>query len=1263
MSNLGEPVTLAELKNESKSLGLDHLFVFFDADDSQTYTKDLSALKDFLEGNLTVDLGNVTGDSVFNTSVTINDILNIGAPGDITFTDSGQTLQQIITGIEGDVSNNTSAISDLDAAVVKLTGDQTISGVKTFSNGIIVPNPEDIDFSGDGSNLQQKLDSLQTNIDNIDLSDYLSKSIGGTMAGNVQFDAGLNVDNLSNIYVNNYNGVGSDLDSIFAEYLKLSDGGQVDGIIDLAAIGNLYMDGTSQIYFSQLNGGTTLDTLLGNFLDTTIGGTVDGDLYMGNNIYFYAHSPSYLYFNNDVNGGSGSLSDLLANFLDVTADGNLTGDLYLNSNPNYLYMASPSYIVFDDSESLEEKLNASGVDWSNVTDATVFNNTVEFNANATFTTPAGFLFDNGDDLQDVIDASISAIDYSNYMTLDSIQSVSAKKVFNSYVDFYGNARFYYSPNFYKRVNIQVNDSSLQSLHGSLFKTSDGHNGYPTFTEDYGQIEDNDPTSPYPTGEKTAYIGARHAAYIYDKDFLEASNISGDQLDALNHSFIRSLTIPFYNVYSIPHSLVLLDFTGNISDVGNQIELFGVTFSLTETGNSISQLVTDLNDEFDTYEVGGANDNHANATSIAKLRAVSYTDTGGTYADPGDVLLYIISDAPEKIFASARSEFNLVGVNDVTTFAAWEFQARKPQFQGGGHLIDSIDHIHGTYQIRQISQGGNTRDLDSISFLVDREGNVGVGTNTHPIAEFDPDYDQKLGMLKTLLAKFEVRGFGYGNDEVEGYKPALKVSKGDSDLELDSNRTLYGRTYNHDDFKKHSSVSTRVFSSDFARISTHTDHNTIFYLDWSHHNQIIELHPVDGETITIALSGVITDWSQFSCKIINLQNGTTGKVKLNFYINEQEAWESDNKFDNIEIYSVNNNWRALYNLGFEATTQDPVDTLYGRTYSILQGDSDFTGSETEAAVVISNNHMDTENVEIDINISGALITKTVNASAEDYVDSLYTIWREGFNSASNDSSHYYGGAYINGGQFAGNRGSDYKYFHGGDVLLSDGTEALLGWYQDAGGGSDALFGRMQGTIGEPSNFCKYVHGNNALEKITTPAHYVLPAIKFNSNIGWIPILLLPYLNQGTSPVFDLGNFQTPYMGGDETTLATARDALTVNPSKDPADTEYDLRYHELIWNLYQKNSGNSYDDEVIANAHPYSFTINLQNIEDAFGIVDKSGRLTTVEFALITAASASVGGGLVEHSPVPIDNSDADFVTGSIINISGAYDIDMHLRFI
>jgi len=145
--------------------------------------------------------------------------------------------------------------------------------------------------------------------------------------------------------------------------------------------------------------------------------------------------------------------------------------------------------------------------------------------------------------------------------------------------------------------------------------------------------------------------------------------------------------------------------------------------------------------------------------------------------------------------------------------------------------------------------------------------------------------------------------------------------------------------------------------------------------------------------------------------------------------------------------------------------------------------------------------------------------------------------------------------------------------------------------------------------------------------------------------------------------DLGNFQTPYMGGDETTLATARDALTVNPSKDPADTEYDLRYHELIWNLYQKNSGNSYDDEVIANAHPYSFTINLQNIEDAFGIVDKSGRLTTVEFALITAASASVGGGLVEHSPVPIDNSDADFVTGSIINISGAYDIDMHLRFI
>lgn len=1246
MSNLGEPITIEELLDNAKAMDLSHLAVFFDINTTETYAKPISDLKDLLQTNFVLEIEDITGlqdvadDVVTNTSDISTNTTNIS-----TNAVNIQTNADDIDAIELLIPN-----------FATLDGIQTLTGKKTFAGGIVVDNPEDIEFSVGGNNLQDELDSLSSAIGAIDLSQYLTESSSPTITSTWYFDTNSYIYTKlpSQIYFEDYNGVGSgdDLGNILSQFLTPSSSPTITSSWTFDASSYLYLEDPSYLSFNdyQSGGPQTLDTILSNFLTTDSSPTIDGPTWtFGSGSSLYVYDPSNIYFDNLSN----DLGSILSGYLNNTDDQTISAfNWYFGTTSFNIY--DPSYIYFsNDTNSLADRLNTLQtnidnitIDLSNYTDPVDFGNTVNFND------PAAITFDSGDDLQDIIDNSISAIDFSNYVTLDSSQSITGAKNFNGDVNFNDNIRFYHSSNFYKRINIGVNDSSLQSLYGSLFKTSDGHNGYPIFTEDYGQIDENDPTSPYPSGEKTAYLGPRHASYIYDKDFLEDSNISGDQLDALNHSFIRSLTIPFYNVYSIPHSLVMLDFTGNISDAGNEIELFGVTFSLTEAGNSLSQLVTDLNNEFDTYEDGGINDGHANAESIAKLRAVSYTDTAGTYADPGDELLYILSDLPERLYVTARSEFNLVGVNDVTNYSGWNLQSRKPQFDGGANLIDSIDHTRGTYQIRAIGQGGNSRDLDSIAFLVDRLGNVGVGSNSHSIAEFDPEFDQELGLIKTLDAKFEVRGFGYGAYDPNNYKPALKVSYGDSDLELDSNRSIYGRTYKHDDFKDDSNTITRVFAADFAQITDHTDHNSAFILDWSHHNGIVELIPAVSQTITVILSGSVSNWNKFQCKILNLGQGT---VKLNFAINAEAAMESTSIYNNIEIYNKNNAaWRAFNNQGFTGTGLDPVDTQYSRTYTILQGTSNFTGGETEAAVIISDPNLATENAEITLDISGALISGTINASAEEYVDGLYPIWREGFPQVGSNDYHYYGGAFSYIGH--NNRVTDYANNHSSD-------NAALGWYNNQTG-ETVVYGKMIGTINNAADFLKYIHTDTALERLTLPAHYVWPAIRFNTNIGWIPVVILPYLSQsGASLTYGLSNFETPHLGGDESTITQARLALDVNPNKDPSDTVYDINYHEILANLYAKQNNNAYDDNVISAAHPYSFTFNLQHIEDTFGITDKSGRMTTVEFALVTAASSSVGGGLIEHSPVPIDNSDAEFATGDITGISGAYEVDMLLNFL
>ena len=1266
MSNLGEPITIEELLDNAKAMDLSHLAVFFDISTAQTYAKPISDFKDLLQNNFQLNISDISG------------------------------LQANITEIEGDISSIESQLASSTIDLSNVVDPAVFNGEVTINNILNIGNPSYIVFSDDGESLQDKLSSLQSNIDNIDLSAYLTNTSGASITNSTWFfDSGsyIYAKLPSNIYFEDYNGVGSgdDLGNILSQFLAADSSPIIDNATWTFASGStLDIYDPTNIYFSNLS--NDLGTILSGFLNSTDDQSISAYSWDFGTTSFNIYDPSYIYFSNDSNSLDDRLTTLqsnidnidLSNYLTLDGSETLTGpktfssgltvssaqvtlsdkiasldDVLLDLEVDWdnigvnasfsqnVTLIDATKLIFDDlgaNNTLQDKLDNISIDLSNYTDAVDFGNTVNFN------NPAAITFDSGDDLQDIIDSSISAIDFSNYVTLNSNQTITGIKTFNGDVNFNDNTRFYFRSDFYKRPTIAVSDSSLQSLYGSLFKTSDGHNNHPVFTEDYGQIDENDPSSPYPVGEKTAYLGARQACYINDKDFLDAANITGDQLDALNHSFVRTLTNPFYNVYSIPHSVVMLDFTGNISDAGNQIELFGVTFSLTEAGNSLSQLVVDLNTEFDTYEEGGANELHANASSISRLRAVAFNDATGTYADPGDQLLYILSDAPERLYVTLRTEFNLVGANDVTNYYAWNLQARKPFFTGAANLIDSIDHVNGTYQIRHISQGGNSRDLDSISFIVDKEGNVGVGSSTHPIAEFDPAFDQKLGMLKTLGAKFEIRGFGYGSAESEDYKPAFKTSKGDSTLELDTSRNVYGRTYEHEDFKNHQNKRTRVFASDFADVSASNDHNAAFVLDWSHHNQIIELSPTVSETIVIILSNFVSDWDKFTTKIINLGQGI---VKLNFAINSEAAMESISIYDNIEIYNRNNSaWRALNNNGFTGTTANPTDTQYSRTYSITQGVSNFGVGESEFIVIGSDSNIQSQDVEVDINISGALITKTANNSAEDYVDSFYTIWREGFNNASQNLKHYYGGAFSYVGH--NNRGVDYGNQH-------SNVEALLGWYQNQAA-TEVTYGRMEGTINNNSDFAKYVHANNALERITTPGHYVLPAIRFNTDIGWIPVLLLPYLSQSGDLNYSLGSFQTPYLGAYQTTLATARGNLEVNPNKLVSDTVYDLRYHNVIWNLYQKHTGNSYNDAVISGAHPYSLTINLQYIESTFG-VGSTNRMSQIEFSLITAAKSSVTGGLVEHSPIPIDNSDAQFNANDITRISGAYDIDMLVRYI
>lgn len=271
------------------------------------------------------------------------------------------------------------------------------------------------------------------------------------------------------------------------------------------------------------------------------------------------------------------------------------------------------------------------------------------------------------------------------------------------------------------------------------------------------------------------------------------------------------------------------------------------------------------------------------------------------------------------------------------------------------------------------------------------------------------------------------------------------------------------------------------------------------------------------------------------------------------------------------------------------------------YTILDG----SGSEISYA----NDDLLTED-NLELVVSGALIHNLIgNGPIYTTVqDALYPFWQQGY--GGND-------AYF---AFVG------RYDH--TDLNAAIPESGVGIYRNTANGTIEI----AETLTTPRVLASINNGNN----IGIDVKHVQLAVRFNSNIGYIPLPLIPYLNNAQQWQ-DASFIPSVFQGGDITatkSVADVKAALALSGQGGSDHNNYQIG--KELQDVQDDAAGFT---NFIKDFNQYTIPIHMADIETALGWA--SGRQNQIDFALVSTGLDVDGTtitGLVSGSPTKIDGA-------------------------
>lgn len=261
-----------------------------------------------------------------------------------------------------------------------------------------------------------------------------------------------------------------------------------------------------------------------------------------------------------------------------------------------------------------------------------------------------------------------------------------------------------------------------------------------------------------------------------------------------------------------------------------------------------------------------------------------------------------------------------------------------------------------------------------------------------------------------------------------------------------------------------------------------------------------------------------------------------------------------------------------------------------------------GGDIDEWEVVLDSRIEYPNTIVELEVSGILLSSIIdNAEAKsEYRDSMYLLWKEGMNKNVYNGDYHYGGTSFSPAvsRFY-QSGADTIYLHNGSNK------------------NDAIRVKPNETVGP---------------KITSQSDRVIPAIRFNSNIGYIPLTMIPYLSQDPGSLnFNDSVWPVPALGAAGTTVLEAKQALDSQFA--PIGTDDTPANYDILYKLLKPITGGdgasleAFDNQHVDPAdvselkeyNPYILTINMQNIEDNLNV--SGGRQSKIDFALVTGDAA------------------------------------------
>ena len=788
--------------------------------------------------------------------------------------DSDQTLKMSVSDFRDALNVSSGNISSADLSTelsnyVDLSSVQNITGSKTFEGSVAFPQTSQVTFDG------QALDALLGA--GVDLSNYVTLDSSQNIVGSKTFESGFSVDSAGSV--------------AFPQTSQVTFNGELlSDLIDRSSLvdksSNQTISGEKTFSDVVVVGGVPLVNLQAKI---SIGGktyvqSIVPPLVVNGQPVFILEGPPQKYFWKTSDGKFVTTGN-------APQPGQSAGD-----HNDVEIISDSGNETFADVAANVNSVNDEVIDLSNVSEPSIFNDTVEFTDEATFDSISNVHFSNGDTLDQILNtyidntelqSAISAIDYSNFVELGSSQ-------LNSNQSIYG------IKTFKDRLIIQENNSNLQLTAGSRLLSSyntnylsesqpgSGKSGLAeridsNSVEHAGSIVDS---GYFGSDQFSAYVSPAHGVLSYGGEDIGDGGLTDESIEGSKNAIFQSTSFKYFNPYSIPRSVVAIDIS--------EATTLDLNFTIYDEDQDASDFVLISLNEPDPASFKAAL-TAALAPLVDSSNSPRYIiKTMGSDGIDNPNRPYIVHAKGKDIVFSKEGGSAIVDTNR----SDWDNQTRKPNYPGGVSHIFSMDHSYGNFQFRPVGQSGNSYNFDCTSLMIDHSGRVGIGSRVNPIAETnEDDYDEGYGILQKLPSKFCVRG--ENNPSI----PSVEILGGD--LVFDSTAD-YSFKYR---VPQGATSPVLVKSSDFANITEVTASNPT--LSWEWHNKIV--HLIGGEHQTVSISSGMTDpndfWSGFKCKLINLTDPES-KIIFDFELNGEEGLQVTNKYGALDIYYGSSEWLAL-----------------------------------------------------------------------------------------------------------------------------------------------------------------------------------------------------------------------------------------------------------------------------------------------------------------------------------------------------------------